>query len=354
MTAGGLTTTERLEAYLTSHGRQPADVQLLPGGTANYVYRVTFKDGPTVIYKHAAPYLHSNKDFAFDPLRMDYENRILQMMALDGEKTASPVHAVRVLSYDRENKLICMEEGGQENLKVAYSSHELDIPKIGEELGRWSATLHTALVKASLGSAQGSPNNEIAVSIYRHSYANLPAVLLNYGHDPKLGKRINDEFGSLLATDNECVCHGDFWPGNVLIRAGNTSAEMTIVDWELVRRGTSATDVGQFAAESFLLDRFRGGKGLRAAFLKAYAATREENGLKLRRSWLKRVAVHWAVHVAFWPTRVDWIDRAGTQELVDIGVAVLTDVLEDCWEGLGNSLLFRDVKEVWKPMFERA
>lgn len=43
-----------------------------------------------------------------------------------------------------------------------------------------------------------------------------------------------------------------------------------VVDWELVRRGCGATDVGQFAAESWLLDRFRGGRGLLKAFLEGY------------------------------------------------------------------------------------
>jgi hypothetical protein len=364
MAMSDLTTVKNLEHYLSLHRRQPATIQLLTGGTANYVYRATFEDGSTTVYKHAAPYLQSNTKFAFDPFRMDYENRILDILSLgyqDGLNLfpESSVHVVRVLSYDEDRKLLCMEDGGQQNLKSAYTDHGLDMSKIGEELGRWIAAFHTTLIRVSLGSSPGdNSNNDIAVRIYRYSYESLPGALQNRGYDSKIGERINNEFGSLLATDSECVCHGDFWPGNILMQTNDSSTEkpvrMTIVDWEMVRRGTSATDVGQFAAEAFLLDRFRGGRGLLAAFLTSYALTREGFDVKLGRSWLKRVAVHWAVHVAFWPTRVPWTDQVGTDELMGIGVDVLTAVLEDDWGRLGDSPLLMEVKGVWKPILERA
>ena len=45
---------------------------------------------------------------------------------------------------------------------------------------------------------------------------------------------------------------------------------LSVVDWEITRRGIGATDVAQFAAEAYLLDRFCGGKGLLGAFVEAY------------------------------------------------------------------------------------
>jgi Ser/Thr protein kinase RdoA (MazF antagonist) len=201
---------------------------------------------------------------------------------------------------------------------------------------------------------QSHSNNPVAFNVYRYSYNNLHMALSQFGRDPQLAHRINKEFGGLLQTDDECMCHGDFWPGNVLVRFDKMQPfELTVVDWELVRRGTSATDIGQFAAEAFLLDRFRGGRGLRSAFLDAYAAARE-NTTALGKTWLRRTVVHWAVHVAFWPTQVVWTDREGTQKLVDIGVDVLKYVLEDDWEKLMESPLLRDVKEAYTPLLERT
>lgn len=80
MATPSLRTEQGLRTYLETRGIDPKDVTLLTGGTANYVYRVALPDGKTMIYKHAAPYLHSNVNFALDPIRMDYEDRALELL----------------------------------------------------------------------------------------------------------------------------------------------------------------------------------------------------------------------------------------------------------------------------------
>ncbi|EUC40318.1 hypothetical protein COCMIDRAFT_109129 [Bipolaris oryzae ATCC 44560] len=356
------TTEQGLGDYLSAAQSGHTSVKLLSGGTANYVYRCTKQDESTSIFKHAAPYLHSNKNFAFDPTRMDYEANILTQLASKSKPFfANPpnttAHAVQLLNYNKDNKLLEIEDGGTCNLKDAYTSPDLNIPQIGQHLATWLAALHNSSTKTSLvlkGQDSSSKNNPIGVAVYRHSYHNLHLALEKYGYDTHLAYRINEDFGSLLATDDECVCHGDFWPGNVLVRSNEAQPpSLTIVDWEMVRRGTSATDVGQFAAEAFLLDRFRGGRGLLAAFLKAYVAERKD-GEVLGEMWLKRMVVHWAVHVAFWPTRVEWTDAAGTQKLVDIGVGALEGMLKDDWEKVLGSPLLEDVGDVFAPILERV
>jgi Ser/Thr protein kinase RdoA (MazF antagonist) len=343
-----LTTKNDLRLYLRAKGRpNDTEVTLLSGGTANYVYRVTTSDGSTSIFKHAAPYLHSNKAFPFDPIRMDYEARILgSFNRINGESVfsnhlpISAVHAVRVTEYDEECKLLHIEDGGSRNLKDAYADPKLDIPQVGEELAMWVATLHEHSKKVSINFPDQKGNsNPVAVKIYRYCYNNLHTVLSQFSYDPQLAHCINEEFESLLQTDDECVCHGDFWPGNVLVQLHKKHpVGLTVVDWDMVRRGTSAIDVGQFAAEAFLLDGFRGGRGLRFDFLNAYAAARQDS-TALGRTWLRRMVVHWAVHVAFWLTVVKWTDGEGTRRLVDIGVDVLKSVLEDDWKSLLQSLL---------------
>ncbi|MDO3398207.1 hypothetical protein QWJ41_21030, partial [Nocardioides sp. SOB44] len=56
----GLTTEKGLSDFLSATQSGHTNVKLLSGGTANYVYRCTKEDGSTSIFKHAAPYLHSN------------------------------------------------------------------------------------------------------------------------------------------------------------------------------------------------------------------------------------------------------------------------------------------------------
>ncbi|KAF1994215.1 kinase-like protein [Amniculicola lignicola CBS 123094] len=349
-----LTTGAGLAAYFNSRNISASNITLLTGGTANYVYRVTLPDGSTLVYKHAAPYLQNNKNFAFDDSRMDYEAHALSILPsiLSKSLPDSPVHPVRLHSYEKEAKLLCIADGGDRNLKMAYSDERLDIPALGRNIGKWIAALHTSSTTAPLslpGDGNPTGNNPIGVSIYRYAYANLHRALSKFGHDPKLGELINEKYGSLLATENECVCHGDFWPGNVLVKSRDEQSrdvDLTIVDWEMVRRGTSATDVAQFAAEAFLLDRFRGGKGLRVTFLNAYLGARKEAGVETGEEWLKRMAVHWGVHVAFWPTGVEWADKEGTQKLVDIGVEMLKSVAEGKLEDIKALELFRGVEGI--------
>ncbi|KAI4928959.1 hypothetical protein J4E85_005581 [Alternaria conjuncta] len=356
-----LTDEKGLQKYLEATQFPAASVQLLSGGNANYVFRVTKHDGSTSIFKHAEPVLKLNKDFALDPARMDYEVRILEALSstespLPTSLTGSNVHAARFLTYDRSEKLLQIEDGGRRNLKDAYTDPKLDILYIGEQLATWLAALHIAARNFSLASPDqtaDSNNNPIAVNVYRYSYNDLHTALTQFGHDPQLAVLINEKFGSLLATDDECLCHGDFWPGNILIRDAELQPiELTIVDWEMVRRGTSATDVGQFAAEAFLLDRFRGGRGLLDVFLNAYIAARGQTEV-LGKAWLTRMVVHWAVHIAFWPTRVAWSGQEETHSLVDIGVLALQNVLEENWEKVLESPLLRDVKETYSTLLFR-
>jgi thiamine kinase-like enzyme len=364
-----LTTEGGLREYLTSVQHMFVSVKLLSGGTVNYVYRVTYQDSSTAIFKHAAPYLHSNRDFAFDSARMDYEHYILsEVTSSASSQTSQFTHAVGVKSYDEEQKLLCLEDGGERNLKEAYDDPKLNMNEIGIDLAKWLATLHLQSITKSFAFSTNSEasvakNNAIAVNIYRHSYQNLHFALEKYGDNADLAKRVNDEFGSLLASDDETVCHGDFWPGNVLVRAespnhigsGNMTVALTVVDWEMVRRGISATDVGQFAAEAFLLDRFKGARDLRRSFLAAYVQARENatSSKHIGRQWIGRMAVHWAVHIAFWPTRVEWTDDEGTKKLVAIGVGVLNAVLTSDWETLKQSPLFMGLDDEWSIIFAR-
>ncbi|KAF2659051.1 kinase-like protein [Lophiostoma macrostomum CBS 122681] len=360
--AAPLTTESGLAAYLTNQSVPYTSITLLTGGTANYVFRVTLSNNKTLIYKHAEPYLSSSTSFAFDPTRMDYENRVLEILPplLHAQLPESKVHAVSRNSYDQAAKLLCIEDGGDRNLKVAYEDPELDVEIVGKELAKWAAALHTCSTGTSLSltdaeSGDLKANNPVGIHIYRHSYRGLHTALSEYGYDAEFGGYINEQYGSLLATDNECVCHGDLWPGNVLVKFdkdAESEVQLTIVDWEMTRRGTSATDVAQFAAEAFLLDRFWGGRGFLPVFLDAYVEARHERGVSVGKEWVRRMAVHWAVHIAYWPTRVEWVDREGRQKLVDIGVKVLKAAVDDDWEKLKVSELLKDVGESWTKVWE--
>jgi Ser/Thr protein kinase RdoA (MazF antagonist) len=313
-----LTTIEDFENYIKSCpevlGLDPTikyELQELTGGTANFVFRVTHENRKTTIIKHAEPFIRTNPDFKFPQLRMDFEARVLSEVpsVLVQDDIVQPIS---LLGYDSKEHILHISDGGSKTLKDAYSDPGFDALVNGCKLGSWLAKFHIATKTIDIG------DNQIAKTIYRFSYNNLADSLEKYGQGHDLGENVNAEYGSLLQTDDVCVCHGDFWPGNVIVKGelGHESVILSIVDWEMTRRGNGATDVGQFAAESWLLDRFQGGKGLLKAFLKAYAA---EIGTEFSFEDSLRVAIHFGTHLSFWPTRVHWGNDEETAECVQFG-----------------------------------
>jgi aminoglycoside phosphotransferase (APT) family kinase protein len=251
------------------------------------------------------------------------------------------VRVPAVLNYDSEAHVLRMEDGGPRNLKEAYSDESVDAIQVGTGLGKWIAQLHASTVDPVL---RKKFDSQIAKTIYRHSSKNLQSALTEYGYDSSLGERINATFGSLLQSDDVSVCHGDFWPGNILLSDTTISSEetappplvLTVVDWEMTRNGFGVTDIGQFSAEAWLLDRFRGDRGLLDAFLKGYLA---ERGAPLGREEQRRVAIHFGTHIAYWPTRVEWGTKEETKDVVKIGVEMLEHAESGDWDWLKESVL---------------
>lgn len=329
----GITSIQTLTDYLASHSTSaPTSITPLTGGTANFVFRLIDLSGFSKIVKHASPYIAASQGrVPFPAERMDYEVtalRTIGALMMPQDDSSSRVKIPRVLEYDGPSKVLTMTDGGSMTLKAAYASSERDtIADIGDELGRWLARLHHVTKDTNIGPG----GNEIGKRVYRWAYSHLWEVAAEFKLDVSFCRSIDEKYGSLLlaTTDDASICHGDFWPGNVLLDDHDRN-KLTVVDWEMCRRGCGATDVGQFAAEAYLLDRLRGGKGLLEAFLRGYRQGAEGLG---RRSLLEddddggfvqRVAVHMGVHLAYWPARVDWgIGKEETREIVELGHEVM-------------------------------
>lgn len=288
-------TTEELEEHLRAKDVPFTSVIPLTGGSSNYVWRLTSPSGQTSIIKHAEPFLAGRLPAPFPVERQDFEARALTTFPalLPYDET---ITLPRLLNHDKEHHDLQLEDMGGETLHDRYQDPNLDIKKIGESIGRWLARLHKSTTHDEI---KRQFDNPVATKMYKWHYINLAPVLEKYGFDPALGERMDEKYGSLLKTDDVCVCQGDMWPGNVLILGKNGSGELklAIIDWEAARTGDGATEVGRFAGESFFLDRLRGGRGLLGAFLKGYV---EEKALS---AWEKeRIVAQFGVQVAFWPS----------------------------------------------------
>ena len=284
--------------------------------------------------KHAEPFVKSIQSITLAVERMDFEARALHVIpqSLPPDEFVNPPE---LYGYDQDEHILHISYGGNRTLKEAYADSSLNVIAIGTRLGNWLARLH----KCTEGNYEIG-NNVVAKGIYRHSYRNLAKARERFGFDTEFGERVDELYGSLIENDDGMVCHGDFWPGNVILESSEANEamqavpRMTILDWEMCRRGNGVTDVGQFAAEAWLLDRFRGERGLLNAFLKAYLGE-----WKMGKEDCRRVAVHFGTHIGYWPTVVEWASEQDTREVVRIGGEVIAKAMDGDWGWLGRSML---------------
>ncbi|KAL8692092.1 MAG: hypothetical protein Q9218_002821 [Villophora microphyllina] len=331
---GNLIDEPSLVRYLKANAIDYESITKLSGGTANYVFLITTQTGERRIVKHAEPYVRaSNGTIPFKVERMDFEATAIAKVGTlmqDFEHVKVP----DIIKYDKKPKVLLMPYAGARTLKEAYNDPTVDIPELGRRLGEWLATLHHSTKTTSIGEG----GNPTARAIYRWAYSHLSQVAEKYGLDVEFSKRVNDEYGSLLQTDDDCVCHGDFWPGNVLLDDGHV---MTVVDWEMCRRGCGATDVGQFSAEAYLLDRFCGGRNLQVAFLSGYWDKMQAYGedYETDSQYPQRVLVHTGVHLAFWPASVKWAEEMETKAVLEHGYQLIRFAT-----GVGYSSRIREIR----------
>ena len=325
-----LKTTEQLEEYLRSKKIPFDKATELSGGTANFIWRIEASGQPDTVIKHAEPYVKGAPALGFTQDRMDFEANVIRLLhstaLLKDPSTEKTVTLPTIYSYDHERHVIQANYAGPRNLKDAYVDPSLDVEACGQRMGIWLANLHSSTTKTEIG------DHAAAKVMYRWSYQHLDRALERYEMDATLGTRINNNFGALLQTDDEVVCHGDCWSGNVIVSEDQNT--LTMVDWEMTRRGCGATDVGQFAAEAFLLDHFRGSRGMMKSFLQAYRKHSE-----VTRRFAQRTAVHFATHLCVWPTQVPWGSREQTREVVQLGVKILSKAEEGDWEWLSDSII---------------
>lgn len=140
---------------------------------------------------------------------------------------------------------------------------------------------------------------------------------------------------------------GDFWPGNVLVSAmqdggGGERQELVALDFELAKPGLAEFDVGQMAAELWMVSYFtRTGDGeegdLAGVVLRAFLRGYEE----VRGGWVdwNRVAIRVGAHLVVisplgWQARVGR-ERAGEAvkrglELCERGYRGKVNGAEEC------------------------
>lgn len=334
-----ITTDLALRQFLSSKDIPCHDVELLPGGSTNFVWRIRTLLGRRSIVKHAEPYVRTMPSMLLPVEALEHEQKaLLEVPGFMSED--EDVKSPRVLKYFPVEHVLLLEDAGVSSLKECYKNDQkLDVPAVAARLGHWLGRLQNQTSDPEiLERMKAMFDGAFAASMFEYLYNGVSSVLRHHGFDPELGERIKAKFGIVHETEKTCLCHGDFWSANiqledrhfktvVKVEDEDEEAEMklekpiaTVIDWENVHVGNCTTDAARFAADAWMLDRFHGDRGMFKAFLTGYL---EEKVLDEQAKL--RFVVHFAVHIIFY-SRMRWTGEEGTRELVRAGKELLEAV----------------------------
>ncbi|KAH0028194.1 hypothetical protein KCU78_g3708, partial [Aureobasidium melanogenum] len=115
------------------------------------------------------------------------------------------------------------------------------------------------------------PGRYLSATYY---FANLPGIVKKYGYRDRIIEQAAAVAHQKVLEGRDVLTVGDFWPGNVLV----CENQLCILDFELVKPGTSSFDIGQMAAELYCLSQFankEGDSAVLTAFFDAYGSNIE-------------------------------------------------------------------------------
>ncbi|KAI0073712.1 hypothetical protein K474DRAFT_1666285 [Panus rudis PR-1116 ss-1] len=372
-----LSKSEDLLTYLSTTPFASTKAVQLTGGYGNYVFRMflrtEYEGRDKLVVKHGKPFIPGSPDLTFSLDRQKYEVEALKQV----KSLLPPTSLVTVPTihlFDDKAAIIVMDDCGENviNLKQLMLTSPPTrhvATKIGTELGKFLAFLHNMgrkeqnreLVKFLNGNEQAkrvsawATHGRVVSSLKEDStglFSDTPQPFTQEQLDrlEDIAKKSGAKIAKASVDDG--ITMGDFWPGNILVDLsleGDGKVQVKrlyLVDWELVKTGPAAADVGQFCAEMYQLRRFKAEEcgepatKITEAFLEAYHKERE--GVDGKWSAFARYALsHIGAHLIVWTPIIDWGGKERTREVVLEGVKFFEDGYTGSEESVRTSVVGR-------------
>ncbi|KAJ7744066.1 kinase-like domain-containing protein [Mycena maculata] len=354
-----LSTIAGAQAYLSSTPFASTSLTLLSGIHSNFTYRLylvtPYKGQSTLVMKHAKPHIVlSATEILYAMERQTFEAKALQKIreGLDCEPRAATVPEMH--HFDAEAHVIILEDCGEQsrNLKELFLTappppaiaHEIGLA-LGQFLGRlhaWGAA-DPAILDVFAGNEQAKRITSWITYerlIPTLTTDNVPAVALLPAPIPEtdlaairalVAERIPEIYAARAA-----LTMGDFWTGNVVVRLDGADGAVTprvhVIDWELVKPGIPALDVGQFCAEMHTLTLFRPQTAASAgalidAFLTAYRA----HCGSLAPHTANVATKHMGAHLVVITPSVGWGTPEENVKAIELGLTYMREGGSDQW-----------------------
>ncbi|KAF8139316.1 kinase-like domain-containing protein [Mycena galopus ATCC 62051] len=369
-----LSTVAGAQAYLAPTQFASTSANLLCGNHSNFTYRLhlltPYKGRSTLVMKYAkSDIVLSTTEILSAMERQTFEAKALKKIREELD-CGSGATVPELHHFDEQRHVIIMDDCGAQSLNLkelmlTATPSPAVAREIGLALGQFLGRLHSwGATDSSLLDAfdQNTQAKRITAWItYERLISTLttdkvPAVacLPTPVPDSTLDalRAIIAERTTEIYHSRETLTMGDFWTGNVMVTLHPTNNEESalervhVIDWELVKPGVAALDIGQFCAEMHTLTLFRpdttaSASALIDAFLTAYRAHCDTMALRTPTV----AAQHMGAHLVVITPWVGWGTPADTAKAIEVGLTYLTD---------GGSEEWVREKSVFGPLLQRA
>ncbi|KAI1212263.1 kinase-like domain-containing protein [Annulohypoxylon truncatum] len=335
---------------------EASSLEVLSGGTANFIYRVTLsrplEDGTqNVLVKHSEDYVANSPTFKLTLSRCHIEVGCLKALsdfpiagkADENDNYNFIVRTPKFFYFDETSNSQIQEylQDGVDLKNYALTTYvnsnsettKHQAVQLGKALGRWLRVFHHwAAQQAELRSVVDK-NKELQQLKHFINYSWLldrvkqfPAIL---GDAEAVFKGVKDMAAIELIDESQLqVIHGDFWSGNILLPKNPIQEEadvpMFVIDWEMAQLGKPNLDLGQMIAELYELRLYKdiiAGLWIIQGFVSGYGAMSEDFAF--------RTAIQTGTHLISFGTSVQgW----GTQEQVENCARVGKEIIVRAWK----------------------
>ncbi|KAI1412863.1 kinase-like domain-containing protein [Hypoxylon sp. FL1857] len=335
---------------------EASSLEVLSGGTANFIYRATLlqplQDGTKqVVIKHSEDYVANTPSFKLTLSRCRIEEECLKALSafpIVGKADESDPYyfAVRTPKFfhfdEATNSQIQEYLQNGIDLKTyalkTYAGSDSETTKhqclqLGKALGRWLRGFHDwASQQASLRTVVAG-NKELQQ--LKH-FINFSWLLDRVKQFPSIlseAEGVFEEVKNMAAAElnDESklqVIHGDFWSGNILLPKNpieeGVDVPMFVIDWEMSQIGQPNLDLGQMIAELYELKLYKGilgGLWMVQGFVDGYGVVSEDFAF--------RTAIQVGAHLISFGTSVPgW----GTPEQVENCARTGKEIIVHAWK----------------------
>lgn len=227
---------------------------------------------------------------------------------------------------------------------------------LGQELGYWLHDFHKWCAAPGQSQLREKFRGNIGMKDLKlvHGCGKLQGAIDNF-QDVLLPytQTFSEVYASVAALPDSdlALIHGDFWPGNVLLRAnlpptGEGDFEVRIVDFEMAQLGRRAWDLAQVIAELYCIYHFHGSNAARQVikgFVRAYGTIVEgpADVIRVDENDAKEILLHVGVHLVAWTWRTGWEKGEKLQgclifggKCIEAGFKKNHDAIIEAWKSL--------------------